>query len=198
MTLLNDLTQTTWALESKALSPAWVGDTVERELRANRSTRGTWHDALLLALRCRNQSARPDRCSWYTWEGLWHPSGANAIARPATTSKERTTSALQPQRTGLDQQPERAWKWIPQNLPEEIHSTIQLQVLQHLCFAPIPKRSRPYGPSTPLNPQHLPECLLHTLTKSSSSLFSSFLFLSLVLLSCFNHILTELRSISQS
>ena len=101
MTPLNDPTQTPWALESRALSPVGVGDTVERELRAVRSTRGTWHDALLRALRCRNQSARPDRCSWYTWEGLWHSSGANATGGPATTSKERTTSALQPQRTGL-------------------------------------------------------------------------------------------------
>lgn len=100
----------------------------------------------------------PDRSSWYTWEGLWHPLEANAIAGLTTTNKERITSDLQPQRTGLDQQPERAWKWISQNLPEETHSTFQLHVLQHLCFAPVPKHSRPYGPSTPLNPQHLPEC----------------------------------------
>ena len=41
MTPLNDPTQTPWALESRALSPVGVGDTVERELRAVRSTRGT-------------------------------------------------------------------------------------------------------------------------------------------------------------
>lgn len=129
----------------------------------------------------------PDRAHG-THERDCGPFRSNAIAGLTTTSKERTASALQPQRIGLDQQPERAWEWIPQNLPEETHSTFQLHVLQHLRFAPVPKHSRPYGPSTPLNPQHLPECLLHTLTKSSSFLISSFLFLSLVLLSCFNHI----------
>lgn len=56
MTPLNDPAQTTWVLESRALSSAGVRDTAERELRAIRSTCGTPHDALLLALRYRNQS----------------------------------------------------------------------------------------------------------------------------------------------
>ena len=128
----------------------------------------------------------PDRSSWNTWEGLWHPLEANAIAGLTTTNREDNLSPP----TTKNRTRSTTWKSLEVDSPEPSRrNTFHFPVAcpPTPVFCSCSQALQTLWSLHPIKSTAPARMLLHTLIKSFSSLISSFL-LSLVLLSCFNHI----------